>query len=188
MNITPEIRDAWLSLGYDAGSLTRRALLVEKTTSFEPESILDVGCGTGSDMALHKILSPSVEMSGIDRDAHELEKAQKTLSQLPQASMKLYQSDYAILKDPWMFPDGSFDVVYSNAALMYAHDPKKVLDQMYRISKKAVVLMELMTNPIQQALEDYQFARQVVPEWDIDIVWRNFGYLIWLEKNQTKSP
>lgn len=174
-----EIAPKWEELGYtDTASLGRRKLLIERILRHEPDTALDIGCGPGGDMALLK-LNRDMTIWGIDGNDKYVEEAAAKVNKIPgkRTGGKLFPANFTCISDPLEFPSKSFDIVYSNAAIMYAAHPRDMLFHMHRIAKKAIIMLELPTIHLEKALQEFKVKRTRVPYDDIDIVWRNFGFL-----------
>lgn len=87
--------------------------------------LLDVGCGTGTLLALAGRQCPGVEGVGIDLSARMLGIAREKLP----ARIDLVQADAA--KIP--FPPDAFDVVVSASAFHYWPEPQRVLGEIKRV-------------------------------------------------------
>lgn len=87
------------------------------------ERVLEVGCGTGSDLlqfAKHKAIA-----TGVDLTARHVELARERVGDLA----IIHQADMRHLP----FEDGSFDYVYSHGVLMCSDEPEKVVGEIYRV-------------------------------------------------------
>ena len=180
--ISAQEKAKWLSVNPDALSLHRRELLLRRILKHDPASILDIGCGTGSDVVLLKVMRPDVIVSGLDQNETELLVAKEKLEKLGIEGVNLYSGDFMRTQDKETFPANSFDVVFSNAAIMYSPYARLLLERMYDIARKAVVMLELPTIDMEKALQDYRVTRKRVPYEDLDIVWRNFGFIMEIKK------
>ena len=102
--------------------------LIEKY--IEPGSrVLDLGCGTG-ELLEELIREKDVDGTGIDIDR---EAAQECV----QRGVPLYHGD--MLEGMSMFSDNSFDCVVLSQTLQQAMKPAKVVREMMRVGKKAVI-------------------------------------------------
>jgi ubiquinone/menaquinone biosynthesis C-methylase UbiE len=98
------------------------------------DSVLDIGCGTGSlTVAMHAI-APSARIVGIDADQDALAIARAKLTQIS-PGIQLHQG----LAQHLPFPDGAFDAVVSS--LFFHHlrseDKRSVLRQARRVLRPA---------------------------------------------------
>lgn len=109
----------------------------------EPQQkLLDIGCGTGTDMLHYQQLGATVY--GVDPSEEMVKIAQ---DKLPSSEIKV--SDPARLP----FEDSYFDIVFSKYALQTATDLKPVFNEIHRVLKPKGVFMYLVTHPLRQYLE-----------------------------------
>jgi SAM-dependent methyltransferase len=88
---------------------------------------LDVGCGPGLVM---ESLADIMDVQGIDHD-HEMVEACRD-RHLPATVAEAERLPYR---------EGSFDIVYCSFLLLWVRDPKRVLDEMFRVSRAWVVCL-----------------------------------------------
>ena len=100
------------------------ANLIEKNTR-----ILDVGCGDGTLMELLKN-NKEVDIRGIELSKN---KVQKCIGK----GLTVIEGDAE--KDLGQFPDGSFDFVILSQTLQAFLNPEKVISELLRVGKKAIV-------------------------------------------------
>lgn len=91
--------------------------------------VLDIGCGTGTLLA-HLQNEKKVDVHGMDIDG---EKVSATLAR----GLSAVQGDAD--RDLKFYPDNAFDYVILGETLQATQHPKDVLNEILRISKKAVV-------------------------------------------------
>lgn len=91
------------------------------------DSILDVGCGTGTLLSIVTHEFNEIKACGIDISARMIERAAELMGE----SAELVVGDADNL--PW--DDNSFDLVVCNASFHHYPDPLKVLTEMKRILK-----------------------------------------------------
>ena len=97
-------------------------------TLLNPESIADIGCGTGSQTALLKNKFPKAQVTGVDFSKAMLDYA------------KAHQEDGSL---NWLccdaedlaLEDQSEDLVFSNFALQWCNDLSPSLTEIYRVLK-----------------------------------------------------
>lgn len=103
------------------------------------ETVLDIGCGTGT--LLYQILDnkPQVIATGLDFSPKMLEVAREKLPK----RVELTQGDAEELP----YKDKSFDLVVASDILRYITDPEKVVKEMYRVLKMGgkIILCDFCT-------------------------------------------
>lgn len=105
--------------------------LISRIEKDNPARIIDIGCGTGNSTAELKKRWPNAEIVGIDRSPHMIQKA---------------KTDYPDIK--WELSDasgnlkslGSFDVVFSNAAIQWMPNHNQLLEKLFNMLNKGGVL------------------------------------------------
>ena len=135
--ITKEQQQIWLSKGYDPSTFLHRDLLVSivaKHAQFE--TLIDVGCSTGPDLALYELVFPNAKLTGFDVNAGDVEIARGKLAS--DFTTKVYHAD--LRQHLLELPDKSFDIVVSNGVMMY--NDSQLLKELPRIAKRAVILSE----------------------------------------------
>ncbi len=119
-------RDPWNPAQYDRFQRERSQPFFDLMALVVPEPqmrVLDLGCGTG---ALTRRLAEQLrarETLGVDRSPAMLERCAE--QRAGSASLSFQQGDLAALK-----PDGSWDLVFSNAALHWVEDHPALLRQL----------------------------------------------------------
>ena len=119
--------------------------IVASVNKYQIESpkILEVGCDLGANLySLKKILPDSCELVGIDISPASIQAAQNYMSELGAPDIKFYE---AKADDLGIFKDDYFDVVFTDAVLLYVADDKilSALSELSRVSKKMIFLLEL---------------------------------------------
>jgi ubiquinone/menaquinone biosynthesis C-methylase UbiE len=98
-----------------------------------PQSLLDVGCGTGRTLRWVANVSPNVKLFGIDPSINLLERAKFST---PDATLKVGSGEHL------EFPDRSIDLVAASAIMHYVDHPSTVISEMFRVAKKAVIISD----------------------------------------------
>ena len=98
--------------------------LIEKNSR-----VLDVGCGDGELM--------SFILSNISRDVRGIEISKINVQKCISKGLIVIEGDAE--KDLFQFPDSSFDFVILSQTLQAFLKPEKVLDELLRVGKKAIV-------------------------------------------------
>ena len=103
-------------------------LLEDLNTLLNPESIADIGCGTGSQTALLKNKFPKAQVTGVDFSKAMLDYAK---AHQEDGSLKWLCCDAEDLA----LEDQSEDLVFSNFALQWCNDLSPSLTEIYRVLK-----------------------------------------------------
>lgn len=121
----------------DDNSRRLSAYLVEIFKSFQPKSLLELGCGAGRNLVYINNEIADTDIYGIDTNPQAVKLA---ASSLPKAKINV-QSIYNLES----FESNSIDIVYTCGVLMHIpHDKvESVINEMYRIAKKAIISYEL---------------------------------------------
>ena len=118
-----------------------KQFLVDKIATLAPFSnILEVGCASGPNLYLLAQKFPKAEIVGIDINAPAIKYGLQQFAKEKIPNVKLLVNEADELK----FPDGSFDIVFTSALLIYIGPDKieKTIKDMLRVSRRALVLME----------------------------------------------
>jgi predicted O-methyltransferase YrrM len=117
--------------------------LTERIAAFAPiDSILEVGCASGPSLYLPAKKFPRAKIVGIDVNAEAVQYGNKRFGKEGISNVKLMVGKADELGE---FQNGAFDIVFTNALLIYVGPDKikEVIKEMIRITNKALVLMEL---------------------------------------------
>lgn len=133
--------DDWIKGYQDSENHPHRTFLVEIISKFNPSSILEVGCNCGPNLGLLAKKFPDAEIRGIDINPMAVQKGNEWLAQEGISNVKLLEGKADELRQ---FQDRSFDVVFTDAVLIYVGPDKikKVIKEMFRITRRALILME----------------------------------------------
>ena len=118
-----------------------RKFLVDKISLLNPQSILEIGCGWGPNLFLLAEKFPNIKIVGIDINLNEIKQGQEFFKNKGVRNIELKEGKADEL---FQFSDKSFDIVLTDAVLMYLGPDKieRVIKEMIRIAKKALVLVE----------------------------------------------
>jgi len=105
-----------------------RLRAIERMNIQPGERVLEVGVGTGINLALYP---REAAVTGIDFSSSMLEKARERAARKNAAPVRLLQMDAADLK----FADDSFDIVYAPYLISVVPDPIKVACEMRRVCR-----------------------------------------------------
>lgn len=123
-----------------------RKLLVDVASKYAPfDSLFEMGCASGPNLFLLTKRFPNATFSGIDISKRAIDTGNAWFAKKNIKNVSLSVGGFDFLTT---IPDASFDIVMSDAALLYA-DSKEieaVVHNMIRISKKSVILVEQHTD------------------------------------------
>lgn len=192
----------WIKSYWDSQSHSHRSFLLEKIANFFPiSSILEIGCNCGPNLYLVAQKFPNSEIKGIDINPMAVQKGNKWFAEEGISNVKLLVGK---ADDLHQFQDKSFDIVFTDALLIYiAPDKiKKVIQEMLRITYRVLILVEWHykdQNKDSQGLGIYHFGcwkrnyvnllKQVTSIKQIRLTkipkelwsqknWQNLGYII----------
>ena len=121
-----------------------------KISQFPFKSLLDVGCGSGTMLAMLKKEYPALEPFGIDLSDQMIVQAKMHLD----PDIQLQTGDVESM--PW--PDNKFDLLVCNASFHHYPNPIKSLTEMYRVLKsegRLVIADPWWPGKIRQAINYY---------------------------------
>ncbi|HJO92539.1 MAG TPA: methyltransferase domain-containing protein [Victivallales bacterium] len=129
---------------YHSQDMQYRKDMYSLLPSLNGKSILDVGCGEGTD-SKYFLESGASLVAGIDSSDKMLEIAKL---KAPQANFSCVD----ISKQQWPFEDKCFDIVFSNYAINHIQKLNFIFDEVYRILKKNGIFLLCVTHPTRQFL------------------------------------
>jgi ubiquinone/menaquinone biosynthesis C-methylase UbiE len=119
-----------------------RQLLIKRIEPYSPiSSILEIGCNCGQNLYLLAKKFPQAEIKGIDINSMAIQIGNELFKKEDVQNIELLEGRADELSK---FPDKSFDIVFTDAVLMYIGPDKikKTIKEMVRISRKSLVLIE----------------------------------------------
>ncbi|MGB9743307.1 MAG: class I SAM-dependent methyltransferase [Minisyncoccales bacterium] len=118
-----------------------RKLLIEKILKYNPESILEIGCGWGPNLFLLAKKLPKAKIEGIDINGKAVETGKEVFQKNNIENIRLFVGKADNLDS---FKDKSFDIVFSDATLMYIGPDKikRTIKQIFENCQKAIILIE----------------------------------------------
>jgi demethylmenaquinone methyltransferase/2-methoxy-6-polyprenyl-1,4-benzoquinol methylase len=175
-SITPryDLLNQVLSFGMSEAWRKRSAKIVLGDTSFLPQTILDLGCGTGKFLECFLKSRPWEHAVGLDFSAAMLEKARATVS----GNVMWMKGDF----DALPFLDSSFDLVISGFTLRSVQKLPGFLASVHRIltpGGKAAFLDLTRPRNFLARLVFYPYLRFVLPllGWIISGNRKAYGFL-----------
>ncbi|MFZ2621004.1 MAG: class I SAM-dependent methyltransferase [Minisyncoccia bacterium] len=118
--------------------------LYETILQLNPDSIFEMGCGTGMHLHNLSVLLPNKRICGIDLSDKQLKSLEKTY---PHLKNNISQSDATTLFTK--LPFEQCDLTYTQAVIMHIRTDELhliALENLFAMSKKYVILMEAMKN------------------------------------------
>lgn len=113
-----------------------------------PGRIIDIGCGPGNSTAILKSRWPSADITGLDSSPAMIEQAGRTYSGITWVCADA-SGDLSSL--------GSFDIVFSNAAIQWMPDHEKLLPNLFSLLKSggliAVQVPDVTRMPVHIVLQ-----------------------------------
>ena len=134
--------DEWVKGEWDSREHGHRRLLVETIARYEGISgILEVGANCGPNLYLLSKRLPKAELVGVDINQFVVDKGNEFFAKEGITNVKLLCQK---ADDLGNFKDKSFDVVFTDAVLIYIGPDKiaKVMKDMVRLARKAIVFVE----------------------------------------------
>lgn len=122
---------------------THRSWLFEQINTLYPfSSILEIGCSYGPNVEILAKRFCSVNIIGLDISQISVNEGNRRLSQNRLTNAYLV---YGKADDLSRFDDKSIDIVFTDATLLYIGPDKikKVISEMFRINRKALLFCEL---------------------------------------------
>ena len=146
----------WVEDYWGSQSHPHRQLVVDAIGHLEPfTSILEVGCNCGPNLAVLRNKFQYLEdskLAGIDISPDAIRKAATMLPALRWFCGSM---------NPLPFYDGEFDIVLSDAALMYIapDEIEATIDELSRVAGKAIVLLEWDNRSTKGVVKNFHWAR-----------------------------
>ena len=129
-------------LGSESILHPHRQLVIEKIANYAPfSSILEIGCAGGPNLVLLAQKFPNIKIRGLDINPKAIEIGNEYFNKKGISNVKLLLGKADELRQ---FQNKSFDIVFTDAALMYIGPDKikKVAIEMVRVARKAIILVE----------------------------------------------
>ena len=133
--------DDWVRGYWDSRDHSHRGFLMERIFKFSPSSVLEVGCNCGPNLYILAKRFPDAEIRGIDINPMAVQKGNEWFAQEGISNVKL---SVGRADDLRQFRDKSFDVVFTDAVLIYIGPDKirKVVEEMLRVTRKVLIFLE----------------------------------------------
>ena len=134
-------QESWVMEYLNSRTHPHRALLVETIAQFSPSTILEIGSHCGPNLYLLAKLLPHAKLVGTDINKEAVQMGRKLFAK---EAMKNVTFLHKKADDLRSFADKSFDVVFTDAVLIYIGPDKitSIAKEMLRVARKALVLLE----------------------------------------------
>lgn len=181
----PLTEQTWVDDYWASKHHPHRKMIIEAIKRLQPfESLLEIGCNCGPNLALLKEEFPDIkETAGVDINPDAIEKAKTKVY-----ATKFWVADFT---DMSFIPNKSYDIVLADAVLIYSNpeEIEKVVSEINRIARKSVVLVEWFSRSLKGVLKDFHWCR------NYQKILENFGFEVkkvkiteneWPNKNWAK--
>jgi len=131
----------WITGYWNSKSHSHRPFLIEKISRYSPSTVLEIGSNCGPNLYLLAKKHSWMKLVGIDINEEAIKMGKKLFNREGISNVELLVREADAL---YQFSDKSFDVVFTDAVLMYIGPDKikKVIKEIIRISRKAVIFCE----------------------------------------------
>ena len=170
----------WINGFWESVKHPHRKLLMEKIVEQYPfDSLLEVGCSCGPNLALIKKKFPKSNITGVDVNYPSILEGENRLKDITFTWAKA---------DNLPFTSKSFDVILTDAVLMYVapEEIKKTLKELLRVAKKSLVLCEWVSASKLGEIKYYHWCRDyeaLLQEMGLKTTMTNITYEDWPSKN-----
>jgi ubiquinone/menaquinone biosynthesis C-methylase UbiE len=134
--------NGWAEGNWNSRDHPHRSFLVERIAAFSPiSSVLEIGCASGPNLYLLAKRFPQSEIRGIEINPQAVEVGSEGFAREGISNVKL---SVGRAEDLCEFKDKSFDVVFTDAVLIYIKRSAicYIIKEMLRIARKGLVLVE----------------------------------------------
>lgn len=142
----------WLESYVHSAYHPHRQLILNAIKEFPVRNILEIGCGTGSNLLrIHEVF-PNIKLAGIDVSKKCIDRASDYLEN---AIFKV--GSYLAIP----FGSKSFDVVLADATLMYCalEDINGAMEEIDRISRGVIIIVDRMSKSREGIISGHVWAR-----------------------------
>jgi hypothetical protein len=181
----------WVDGYWDSRNHKHRGFLIDEILRFSPSAIAEIGSNCGPNLYLLAKKLPGAKIVGVDINPAAVREGNKRFTQEGMSNVSLYLGRADKLE---RFQDKSFDVVFTDAVLIYIGPDKigRVIKEMLRIARKALILFEwhcFDSNPlgfyVGHWVRDYvALLKRFVPENKIRFI--EMPDELWEDKNWQK--
>lgn len=132
----------WIERFWESRNHEHRKLLFQTLEKNEPfSSILEVGCNCGPNLYWLAKKYPMAQIVGIDINSESIQEGKNRFLKEKISNVSLFEGKADMLE---RFADKSFDVVFTDAVLMYIGPDKikRVISEMCRVARRNVLAVE----------------------------------------------
>lgn len=131
----------WIESYKNSTGHPHRKFLIDRIASYQPSSVLEIGCNCGPNLFLLSRELPTAELTGVDINSMAVKSGKEWFKQEGIKNVKLFACKADGLE---RFENKSFDIVFTDAVLIYFGPDKikNVITEILRISKKVIILFE----------------------------------------------
>ncbi|MCX8182317.1 MAG: class I SAM-dependent methyltransferase [Candidatus Methanomethyliaceae archaeon] len=168
-------RDSWVKDYWESKNHPHRNFLVQRILRFAPiESILEVGSNCGPNLYLLAKFLPLARIIGVDINPVAVNEGNKFLKNEGISNVKLICSK---ADDLDTFKDKSFDIVFTDAVLIYIGPDKieKVIKNFVRIARKTIILLEWHSERLNNERIEFLYKGKWVR--DYKALFERFGFV-----------
>ena len=128
----------------------RSEWLADRIASYQPRSVLEIGCGYGKQLAaLRRRLGSDVRLVGVDFSPTQLAQAQRFLAGQPGIELVLGSGDQL------PFVDGSFELTMTSAVIL--HNPPEIAERMRREAMRVSSLWTVHNEDVNTSYNRYGY-------------------------------
>lgn len=134
-------KDNWVRGYWDSREHSHRSFLMERISKFSPSSVLEIGSNCGPNLYILAKRFPDAEIRGVDINTEAVQKGNEWFAQENISNVELSVGKADDLRQ---FQDKHFDVVFTDAVLIYVGPDKieRVMKEMLRVACKALIFLE----------------------------------------------
>jgi ubiquinone/menaquinone biosynthesis C-methylase UbiE len=171
----------WIKGYWDSVDHPHRKFLTDIIIKSNPKSVLEIGCNCGPNLRILAHRLPECKFVGIDINAESVAKGNEWFLKEGITNVELRYGKIEQLGD--MFSDKSFDIVFTDAVLIYIGSDQiyKALQNILRIAQKKVVLLEWMFDSQRLSLGKYLITKGLWT-WDYMVMIMGMGFSVHLTK------
>lgn len=131
----------WIEGYWNARFHPHRKFLIKKISRYSPSTILEIGCNCGPNLYLLSKKFPEMKLVGIDINKEAIRTGESLFNKEDIINVELLCKKADMLD---RFLDKSFDVVFTDALLLYIGPDKieSIIKEMIRISRKTLIFLE----------------------------------------------